>query len=156
MGIFWGYDHFHPYKIAKTLKNFQSKNFPKMLRISRSIMGIFFGLRSFSPIQNGQNTWKLSDKKISGNDHNVEIYHGNFFGLTIIFTHTNWPKHLKIIRQKIFRKCSECWDLSWQFFWGYDHFHPYKMAKTLVKILRQKIFRKCSERQHLSWEFFWG
>jgi hypothetical protein len=52
--FFWDYDHFHPYKIAKTLvKILRQKNFQKMLKMLRFIMGIFWGLGSFSPIQNG-------------------------------------------------------------------------------------------------------
>jgi hypothetical protein len=62
-----------------------------MLRTSTFVMGIFLGLRSFSTIQNGQNTCKNSQtKNFSENAQNVEIYHGNgnFFGVTIIFTHS--------------------------------------------------------------------
>ena len=120
-----------------------------MIRMSWFIMGIFFGLRSFSPIQNSQNTCK--------NAQNVEIYHGNFLGVTIIFNHTKWPKHLqKFSDKKIFRKCSECWDLSQEFFWGYDHFHPYNMAKTLVKILRQKNFQKMLRMSRFITRIFLG
>ena len=130
--LFGGNDHFYPYKMAKTLvkilrqknfqkmlrmlrsimgifwesrsflpvqndqcKNPQTKKNPKMIRMSRFIMGFFWGLQSFSTIQNGQNTCKNSQtKNFSENAQNVEIYHRIFFVVTLIFTHTKWPKHL--------------------------------------------------------------
>ena len=76
-----------------------------MLRTSRFVMGIFLELRSFSPIQNGQNTCKNSQTKIfSENAQNVKIYHWNFFGVTIIFIHTKWQKHLQKFSVKKFSK----------------------------------------------------
>ena len=79
---------------------------------------------------------------------------------------------VKIFKQNFCQKCSECHDLSVEFFWGYACFEPiqngqnffdvrhvfgpYKMAKTLVKILKQKFCQKCSECSDLSVELFWG
>ena len=69
------------------------------------IRWIFLRLRSFSPIQNDQNTYKNSQtKNFSENAQNVKIYHWNFFGVTIIFIHTKWQKHLQKFSVKKFSK----------------------------------------------------
>ena len=57
-----------PYKMAKTLKNFQTKFLSKMLRMLRFISGIFLGLRMFS--QKFKHIQQVSTKKflLEGSD----------------------------------------------------------------------------------------
>ena len=107
-----------------------------MCRTFRFIMGTW---DHFHPY--GQNTCKNSKiNRFSKNTQNVQIYHGNFFGVTIIFTHTKCPKHFQNSQTKHFPKMIRTSRFIMGFFWGLWSFLPIHNGQNTCKNSQTKNF----------------